>query len=103
MVSLPPDERLRVEAAALTQLRRRRRRLASACFFVAGIGFGTAIYLLRARAALLREPGRLSPFIALIALTASAFWLGARTEVEIGQLEERLRTIEEELLSRRRR
>jgi hypothetical protein len=79
--------------AALRALRRRKRRLASASFFVAGVGFGTLIYLLRARA-VLRAPEKRAAFFALVALTVLAFWLGARAEAEIGPLDERIRALE---------
>jgi hypothetical protein len=90
------------EPQRLLALRRRRRRLANACFFVAGTGFGTALYLLRARFATLRAPGKGAAFLALVALMALAIWLGARAETEVGQLDERLRELEERAASRRR-
>ena len=77
-------------------LRRRRRRLSSACFFVAGIGFGTAIYLRRARFATLGQPPQLAAFLALVGLMIAAFWLGARAEAEVGDLEEQIRDLDEQ-------
>jgi hypothetical protein len=84
----------RAEIASLRAQRRRRRRAASACFFAAGVGFGTAIYLLRARFATLGLPSKQLAFFALVALMAALFWAGARAEAEVGQLDERLRDLE---------
>jgi hypothetical protein len=80
-------------AAPLQALRRRRRRLASACFLVAGFGFGTLAYLLRARSHELRDAGKQVTFFALVVVTVAAFWLGARAEAEVGQLDEQLRDL----------
>ena len=88
---------------ALEQLRRRRRRLSSACFLFAGIGFGTALYLLRARFSTLTQPGRGVPFLALVALMVGLFWLGARAEAEVGDLDDRLRDLDERATNRRPR
>jgi hypothetical protein len=84
-------------------LKRRRRRLSSACFFVAGIGFGTAIYILRARFATLGQPRQLASFLALVGLMAAAFYLGARAEAEVGSLEEQIRDLDEEFNSTHRK
>ena len=91
----PPElERLRGRIAALKVDRRAQRRLSSACFFVAGIGFGTALYLLRARFATLGPPSQRLAFVGLLAVLIGAFWLGARAEAEVGRLEEELREVE---------
>jgi hypothetical protein len=95
MGALTDEERLRAETAPLYQQRRRRRRLSSACFFIAGVGFGTALYLLRARFDTLRETGKSAALVALVTLMVLAFWLGARAETEVGQLDERIRELEE--------
>ena len=82
--------------------RRARRRSASACFFAAGIGFGTAIYLLRARFASLQAPANRAAFFALVLLMVGLFWLGARAEAEVSDLDERLRELREAAAARRR-
>jgi uncharacterized membrane protein YhhN len=79
--------------AALAGLRRRRRRQASLCFFVAGIGFGTAIYLLRARFHSLKSPDKTLAFLFLVAVMVALFWLGTRAESDVTQLDERLREL----------
>jgi hypothetical protein len=79
----------------LVRLRRKRRRLSSSCFFAAGVGFGTAIYLLRARFSTLAAPNQRVLFLALVALMVIIFWLGARAEAEVGQLDEQLRDLDE--------
>jgi hypothetical protein len=79
-----------VDRAALTALKRRRRRLSSASFFVAGIGFGTLLYLLRAHFRLLSEEGRWAGAAALLAVTVGAFWLGARADAEVRRIDEQL-------------
>jgi hypothetical protein len=73
----------------LKALRKKRRRLSSACFLVAGVGFGTVFYLLRARFQLVRDRGLFAA--ALLALTVGAFWLGARAEAEVAELDEKIR------------
>jgi hypothetical protein len=83
-----------VERAALIALRRKRRRLSSASFFVAGIGFGTLIYLVRARFRLLRDEGRWAAAAAIVAVTVAAFWLGARADAEVRRLDEQIRELE---------
>jgi hypothetical protein len=75
---------------ALIALRRRRRRLSSASFFVAGIGFGTLLYLLRAHFTLLREDGRWAGAAALLAVTIAAFYLGARADADVRRIDEEL-------------
>jgi hypothetical protein len=87
-------ERRRGEAVSLRAERRRQRRLASASFFVAGVGFGTALYLLRARFATLGAPGKPAALLALVGVMALAFWLGARAEAEVTRLDERLRDLD---------
>jgi hypothetical protein len=84
-------------------LRRRRRRLSSGCFFIAGIGFGTAIYLLRARFSSLAAPPRLAAFLALVGLMAATFWLGSRAEAEVGDLDEQIRELDEQAAADRQR
>jgi hypothetical protein len=79
-----------VDRAALTALRRRRRRLSNASFFVAGIGFGTLLYLLRAHFQLLSEEGRWAGAAALLAVTIGAFYLGARADAEVRRLDQEL-------------
>jgi hypothetical protein len=92
-----------VNRGALEQLRRKRKRLSSACFFVAGLGFGTAVYLLRARFSTLSQPGRLSSFLGLVSLMVMVFWLGARAESEVGDLDEQIRDLDERAAAERRR
>lgn len=87
----------------LELLRHRRRRLSSACFFVAGIGFGTAIYLLRARFSTLHRPPQLAAFLGLVGLMVAAFWLGSRAEAEVGDLEEQIRELDERAAADRQR
>lgn len=87
----------------LVRQRRSRRRRSSLCFFVAGIGFGTAIYLLRARFETLGPPTQRVLFIGLVALMVAIFWLGARAEAEVGQLDEQLRDLDERTAADRRR
>jgi hypothetical protein len=77
--------------------------LSSTYFFVAGIGFGTAIYLLRARFATLGQPPRLAAFLGLVGLMVASFYLGARAEAEVGDLENQIRDLDEQLNSTRRR
>ena len=79
------------ELGRLRALRLRRRRLAAACFFVAGVGFGTMLYLLRAHAQMLRAAGKQALALGILALTVLAFWLGARAESEVGQIDEQIR------------
>jgi hypothetical protein len=79
--------------ASLASLRRRRRRQASLCFFVAGIGFGTALYLLRARFRSLNSPDKLLAFLFLVGVMVALFWLGTRAESDVTQLDERLREL----------
>ena len=88
---------------ALEQLRRKRRRLSSACFFAAGLGFGTAVYLLRARFSSLAQPEMMVPFLGLVALMVMVFWLGARAETEVGDLDEQIRDLDERAAAERRR
>jgi hypothetical protein len=85
-----PNGRQRLEV-----LRRQRRRFASACFFAAGVGFGTAIYLLRARFPTLTGPTHRVVFLALVGLMVGLFCLGARAESEVGELDEQLRELDE--------
>ena len=61
-----------------------------ASFFVAGIGFGTLLYLLRAHFRLLSEEGRWAGAAALLAVTIGAFYLGARADAEVRRLDEQL-------------
>jgi hypothetical protein len=84
-----------MDRAALTALRRKRRRLSNASFFVAGIGFGTILYLLRARFQLVRDEGRFAAAGALLAVTLAAFWLGARADAEARRLDEEIRKLDE--------
>jgi hypothetical protein len=84
-----------MERAALMALRRKRRRLSSASFFVAGIGFGTLIYLVRARMHLVRDDGRWLGAAAIVAVTVAAFWLGARADAEVRRLDEQLRDLDD--------
>jgi hypothetical protein len=84
----------------LQRLRRARRRLSSACFFVAGVGFGSAVYLLRARFATLSQPGRFASFLLLVALMIALFWLGARADAEVDDLDEQLRELDRNEASR---
>ena len=74
----------------LIALQRRRRRLSSASFFVAGIGFGTLLYLLRAHFTLLSDEGRWAGAAALLGVTVGAFYLGARADAEVRRIEEDL-------------
>jgi hypothetical protein len=85
-----------VDRTALLALRRRQRRLSSASFFVAGVGFGTILYLLRARFHLLREEGRYAAAGGLLLVTLAAFWLGARADAEVQRLDEQLRELDRE-------
>jgi hypothetical protein len=71
-------------------LSRRRRRLSSASFFVAGIGFGTLLYLLRAHFTLLSQEGRWTAAAALLGVTLGAFYLGARADAEVRRIEAEL-------------
>jgi hypothetical protein len=71
-------------------LKKRRRRLSSASFFVAGIGFGTLLYLLRAHFSLLSDEGRWAGAAALLAVTIGAFYLGARADAEVRRIDEEL-------------
>jgi hypothetical protein len=103
MEPAPPPDDLDAQAAAVAQRRRAQRRMASICFFAAGVGFGTAIYLLRARFTLLLLPAKRAGFVALVALMVLLFWLGARAEAEIGRLDERLRELRDAAAARRRR
>jgi len=95
---------MRADLAALVSQRRKRRRLSSASFFVAGVGFGTLIYLLRSRFRLLREEGRWAAAAALVAITVAAFWLGARADADVRRLEDEIRQLESQIkdLPRRR-
>jgi hypothetical protein len=79
-----------VDRAALTALKRRRRRLSSASFFVAGIGFGTLLYLVRAHFRLLSEEGRWAGAAALLAVTVGAFYLGARADADVRRIDAEL-------------
>src|SRR5262249_13546726 len=79
------------ELGRLRALRRRRRRLAAACFFVAGVGFGTLLYLLRAHAQLLRAAPKQALALGIVTLTVLSFWLGARAEAELAQIDEQIR------------
>jgi hypothetical protein len=80
-----------MELGPLRALRRRRRRLSSACFLVAGVGFGTVFYFLRARFQLVLD--RSLAAAALLALTVGAFWLGARAEAEVADIDEKIREL----------
>ena len=80
----------------LSRRRKRRRRASSLSFFAAGVGFGTCVYLLRAHFQRLAEPGRLAPFLGLVAIVAALFWLGARADAEVDQLDEELRKLDEQ-------
>ena len=72
----------------LHALRKRRRRLSNASFFVAGIGFGTIIYLLRARFELVRAAR--AGALLLLGITVAAFYLGARADAEARKLDEEI-------------
>ncbi len=76
------------EEARLVRSRRVRRRQGSICFLFAGIGFGTALYMLRAHFSTLGPA-----FLALVALMAALFWLGTRAEADVTQIDDRLREI----------
>src|SRR4051812_48926519 len=86
-------ERRQAEAAPLVALRRRRRRFSSLCFFFAGIAFGTALYLVRAHFDALSDPRRRAVLFSLVGLLVALFWLGARAETEVSELDERLREL----------
>ena len=94
-MTAPELERLREKMTVLKRVRQRQRRLASGSFFVAGVGFGTALYLLRARFATLDAPSQRVAFVSLVALMVAVFWLGARAELEVGRSDEQLRDLEE--------
>jgi hypothetical protein len=79
-----------VDRPALMALKRRRRRLANASFFVAGIGFGTLLYFLRARFTLLGEEGRWAGLAELLVGTLGAFYLGARADAEAHRIDDEL-------------
>lgn len=89
------------DQTALERQRRARRRSSSAFFFAAGITFGTAIYLLRARFGALAEPRHRVAFCALVLLMVLLFWLGARAEAEVSSLDEKLRELRESASRRR--
>jgi hypothetical protein len=84
------------EVPQLVRNRRVRRRQASLCFLFAGIGFGTAIYFLRARFATLGPE-----FLLLVGIMVALFWLGARAESDVTQIDDRLREIAEARATRR--
>jgi hypothetical protein len=88
-------DRVRARRAELERLRRSRRRFSSGCFFIAGIAFGTALYLLRARFATLSAPSQRAALAGLVAVMAGIFWIGARAESEVGRIDEELRALEE--------
>ena len=96
-----PTEKSAQGRLALRGERRRRRRFSSLCFFVAGLAFGSAFYLLRAHIALIGA--RPAPFLALVALMVVVFWMGARAETEIVALDEQLRALDAAALAARRR
>jgi hypothetical protein len=89
------------QAAPLKRQRRARRRSSSVFFFGAGILFGTALYLLRARFATLAEPRHRVAFCALVLVMVLLFWLGARAEAEVSTLDEKLRELRETAARRR--
>jgi hypothetical protein len=84
------------EVSTLIRNRRARRRQASLCFLFAGIGFGTAIYLLRARFSTLGPE-----FLVLVGIMVALFWLGTRAESEVSQIDDRLREISENQATQR--
>jgi len=81
--------------------RRARRRRANLCFFAAGIGFGTALYLLRTRFHTLAPPEKGLAFLTLVAIMVGLFWLGARAESDVTRIEARLRELAEARATRR--
>jgi hypothetical protein len=64
------------------------------------VGFGTCLYLLRAHFQRLAEPGRLAPFLGLVVIVGLLFWLGARADSEVDQLDEEIRALDEVSRSR---
>ena len=81
----------------LRRLRSRRRRFASACFLLAGIAFGTSLYLLRTRFLKVVGPAHLPALIGLIALMTALFVLGASAEGEVTRIDEQLLELEEQI------
>jgi hypothetical protein len=96
------DEQYQARALELGRKRRARRRAASLCFLAAGVGFGTALYVLRARFHQIGGGKRPLAFAALIALMAALFWFGSRLESEVGEIDEELRQLLEQASRRRR-
>src|SRR5690349_6688651 len=94
-------EPARDEKAPLERERRARRRTSSFFFFAAGLAFGTAIYLLRARFATLSEPAHRVAFFGLVLFMVLLFWLGARAEADVSSLDEKLRDLREAEAARR--
>jgi hypothetical protein len=84
---------MRARRAELMRLRRSRRRVSSGCFFVAGVAFGTTLYLLRARFATLGAPSQRAALVGLIGVMVAIFWIGARAESEVGRIDEELRAL----------
>lgn len=89
------------EKTPIERRRRARRRTSSFFFFAAGIAFGTAIYLLRARFATLGEPAHRVAFCGLVLFMVLLFWLGARAEADVSTLDEQLRNLREAENARR--
>jgi len=99
----PRDPDLDEKAPIIEARRRARRRTSSFFFFAAGIAFGTALYLLRARFATLAAPAHRVAFYGLVLFMVLLFWLGARAEADVSSLDERLRNLREAEAARRKR
>ncbi len=93
---MPDSIQLRARTAELTRQKRRRRRQGNLCFFAAGIGFGTTIYLLRAHFTQVMMSDKRILLGGLVAFVCSLVWLGASGESDIRRMEEELREIEQQ-------
>ena len=78
--------------AALRRERRRRHRWANVVFLLAGIGFGSAAYLARARPL----SGRLGPWLGVVGVGVALFGLGAWLHGRAQRTEEEIRRLEDE-------
>lgn len=80
-----------IENAALVRRVRRAHLLANLVFGVAGLGFGSAVYLARTRFHKLVAGGRTTAWILLVAAGVAVFVLASRLQRRATRLERELR------------
>lgn len=93
---------LRVRIAELRVRARRHHRRANLIFLVAGVGFGSAVYLARTRFAAMMAGGRAVRWFVLVALGVGVFALGSWQHGAALRIDEEREDAEDELGALRR-